>query len=214
MSACAIDDLTCAYSSVYALLESKTSNSIAMHVVFDNEEIGSITYQGATSSYLNNVLERIVCSIESGKVDYKTMLPNSLIMSSDNGHAIHPNYLEKYNKIIKTYMGKGAIIKKSATYAYSSNAESTAIIRNIAAKNGLSLQDYYNKPGDDAGRTLSSLVCPQNSIIGVDIGIAQLAMHSSYESCSAHDVYDLKEIIKATFSSSLYMNEDGEYTIK
>lgn len=214
MSSRAIDDQVCVYCSLEAFLEADLNESIAMHVVFDNEEIGSWTIQGADSTLLPYFLNRIINDLKMERKDYRAMLPNSFILSCDNVHALHPNFPEKYNKIAKAYLGKGAVLKKAASYAYSTNAVSSSLLHRIADKEGARLQDYYNRPGDTPGATLAKFLCPQTSIMGADVGLAQLAMHSGYETCSAYDALHLEKLIKSLFSSSLIMKADGDYIVK
>lgn len=214
MSSRAIDDQLSVYSSLMAFIDSDVKESIAMHAVFDNEEIGSYTTQGADSTLLANVMMRALSSMKMDRVDFRAMLPNSFILSIDNAHGLHPNYVEKYNKIARTYLGKGAVLKKAASYSYCTNAVSSSLLHRMAEKEGAKLQDYYNRPGVIPGSTLARYLLPYTSVIGADVGIAQLAMHSGYETCSAYDALHLKKLIQSVYSSTLIMHDDGNYTVK
>lgn len=142
------------------------------------------------------------------------MMPNSFGLSIDNAHAVHPNYTDKYNKIAKTYMGKGAVIKHAASYAYCTNSTSYSVLATLCNKNKVKYQNYYNRPGVIPGSTLARYLLPYTSVIGCDVGVSQLAMHSGYETCGTHDVLELKKMIESVYSASLIMEKDGDYTIK
>lgn len=214
MSSRAIDDQISVYCSLKAFIDAKITDSIAIHAVFDNEEIGSSTTQGADSTFMANVMMRCLGSMKMNKTDFRAMLPNSFILSIDNAHALHPNYVEKFNKIARAYMGKGAVLKKAASYSYCTNAVSSSLLHTMAEKEGAKLQDYYNRPGVIPGQTLARFLLPYTSVIGADVGIAQLAMHSAYETCSSHDALHLKKLIQSVYSSTLIMHDDGNYTVK
>lgn len=214
MSSRAIDDQISVFCSLMAFVECEATDSIAMHAVFDNEEIGSFTAQGADSTLLANVMMRALTSMKMNKIDFRAMLPNSFILSIDNAHALHPNYAEKYNKIARAYLGKGAVLKKAASYSYCTNAVTSSLLHRMAEKTGAKLQDYYNRPGVIPGSTLARFLLPYTSVIGADVGIAQLAMHSGYETCSAFDALHLKRLIQSVYSSTLIMHDDGNYTVK
>ena len=214
MSSRAIDDQISVFCSLKAFIEAEVTDSIAIHAVFDNEEIGSSTTQGADSTFMANVMMRCLSSMEMNKSDFRAMLPNSFILSIDNAHALHPNYVEKFNKIARAYMGKGAVLKKAASYSYCTNAVTSSLLHTMAEKEGAKLQDFYNRPGVIPGQTLARFLLPYTSVIGADVGIAQLAMHSAYETCSSHDALHLKKLIKSVYSSTLIMHDDGNYTVK
>ena len=110
--------------------------------------------------------------------------------------------------------GGKIIAQKAASYSYCTNAVSSSLLHTMAEKEGAKLQDYYNRPGVIPGRTLAQFLLPYTSVIGADVGIAQLAMHSGYETCSSHDALHLKRLIKSVFSSTLIMHDDGNYTVK
>lgn len=214
MSSRAIDDQISVYCSLMAIIDAEPTDSIAIHAVFDNEEIGSYTMQGADSTFLSHVMLRVLSSMNLEKSDFRSMLPNSYALSIDNAHGMHPNYTEKFNKIAKTFLGKGAVLKKAASYSYCTNAVSASLLHTMAEKEGAKLQDYYNRPGVIPGSTLARFLLPYTSVIGADIGIAQLAMHSGYETCSAYDALHLKKVIQSVYSSTLIMKGDGNYTVK
>ena len=170
--------------------------------------------QGADSTFLSHVMLRVLSSMNLEKSDFRAMLPNSFAVSIDNAHGLHPNYPEKYNKIAKTFLGKGAVLKKAASYSYCTNAVSSSLLHRMADKEGAKLQDFYNRPGVIPGSTLARFLLPYTSVIGADIGIAQFDMHSGYETCSSHDALHLKKLLQSVYSSTLIMHDDGNYTVK
>ena len=214
MSSRAIDDQLAVYASLFALLDSKQKDSIAIHVVFDNEEMGSTTNQGAASTFLPNVVKKIALSLNIDDNKYLNMIPNSFALSIDNAHGIHPNYTEKYNKEAKSYLGKGAVIKVAASYAYCTNGNSYSILSTLCKKNKVKTQKYYNRPGVTPGFTLAKCILPYMSIFGCDVGVPQLAMHSGYETCGTNDAIELKKMVQSVYSASLTLKKDGNYTIK
>lgn len=214
ISSRAIDNQINAYCSAYALCECKPTESIAINIVFDNEEVGSKTVQGAESSLLTNMLEKISKGLGVEKDGYKNLLANSLILSADNTHSVHPNYTDKHNHAIKTYLGQGVAIKVSASTAYGTTAVSGAMVRKIAENNNIKLQVSTPRAGIRSGGTLAQSIAPQSSINACDVGLAQLSMHSAYETCSTYDAVEMKKLIIATFNSSIKMESDGQYIVK
>lgn len=206
LSARAIDDQACVYCSLLGFIEATPKNSIPIHVVFDNEEPGSATKQGAASILLTNVLKRIA-------PNYKQMLPSSFIVSADNGHAFHPNYPEITDSTMKCHMGKGIVLKYSTNLSYSTDGLSSAIALDIAKSINIPIQKFYNKAGAPHGSTLGKFISPETTIACADMGLAQLAMHSGYETCSTKDPIYLKEFMKKVYSSSLKMEKDGNYKL-
>ncbi|MDO5328870.1 MAG: M18 family aminopeptidase [Coriobacteriia bacterium] len=213
MSARAIDDQTSVYCSLLGLLEAKPTYSIPLHVVFDNEEIGSSTKQGANSTILPHVLQRITESLGLSFDQYVQALPSSLIVSADNGHAYHPNYGEATDKQIKTYLGQGILLKYTAGFAYATDGVSSTLTYKLAEKGSVPIQEYYNKSGITPGSTLARFISPKTTIPSADIGLPQLAMHSSYETCSTKDLIYLKDFAKTVYSSSIKMEKDGNYIV-
>ena len=210
LSARAIDDQVSAYSSLLALIESKPTKSIPVHMIFDNEEVGSNTKQGANSLILSNTLEHIAKTLG---LEYNQMLPNSFIASVDNGHAFHPNYPESTDSTHKTYLGKGMLLKAASNFSYSTDGLSSAIVYSILKNTKIQIQEYYNKPSTSPGSTLARFISPKTTIASADLGVPQLSMHSGYETCSAKDALYLKEFIKEVFSSSIKMEKDGNYKL-
>lgn len=214
LSSRSIDDQINAYSSTFAIMEAKPQKSIAVNIIFDNEEVGSQTTQGAQSTFLKNVLTKIYTALGFTETQYISMLANSFIVSADNGHSLHPNFPEMHNKEVRTYLGEGVAVKTSASYSYSTNSLTASIIKEIAKKNKVRTQDYYNKCGTMGGGTLTKYIAPYLSINACDIGLAQLAMHSSYETCSIDDAFEMKNLMTGVFNSSIKMKDNQSYIIE
>ena len=213
ISARGIDDQACVFSSLIALTEAKPIYSIPVHMVFDNEEIGSCTKQGADSSVAINILSKVLACLGVNADQYYQTFPSSFMISADNGHALHPNYPDANDDKVKSYLGNGPVLKYAAGFSYSTDGLSSSVAYKIAHKCGVHLQEYYNKSGIVPGSTLAKFLSPSINIMSIDLGLPQLAMHSSYETCSSKDPVHLKNFIKACFSSSIKMEKDGTYTV-
>lgn len=188
-----IDNLECAHASLQAFLESNNENKINVYAAFNNEEVGSTTKQGAASTFLKEVLFRIIGNNE----EYYQALANSFLVSADNAHAIHPNRPDLADPTNQVYMNKGVVIKHNANQRYTTDALSNAYFKMICEKTNASYQHYTNRSDQRGGGTLGSISSTQVSIPSVDIGLAQLAMHSALETAG---VLDYKEMIKALAS--------------
>lgn len=194
-----IDDLGSVYAILDAFVSSKNSNATPVLAVFDNEEVGSETRQGAASTFLFDTLWRI----SSGENDYLQRIASSFIVSADNAHALHPNYPEMSDKSNAPTLGGGVVIKYNANKKYATDSISDAVFREICARAGVRVQSYFNRADLPGGSTLGSIADTKVSVPTVDIGIPQLAMHSSNECVALSDVYEMTNALKAYFSSSL-----------
>ena len=176
-----LDDLGCVFSSLRAFLESADTDSVPVFAVFDNEEVGSATKQGAASTLLCDTLSRI-----AGK-DYSSALANSLMLSADNGHALHPNHPEYCDPTNRPVLGGGVLLKYNTSKRYITDGESGAYVRLLCKKNGIPFQTFANRSDMPGGSTLGNVSGSQFASQGADIGLAQLAMHSSYETAACAD---------------------------
>lgn len=198
-----IDNLTSVYSSLQAFLNSK-SNNIKVFCSFNNEEIGSLTIEGADSNFLIDILKRISSPLN---IDIASALQKSLIISSDNTHAIHPNHTEFADDTGILYLNKGfAIIKEESS---TTNALSSAIIKTICNKNNIKYQVETAKNDISGGSTLSGISLRHVSVLSIDVGIPQLSMHSSVETCSINDVYELYKMMKYFYNSNIKIKKDN-----
>ena len=210
LSSAALDDLECAWCCTQGFLNGAESTSIPVLCVFDNEEVGSSSMQGACSTLLNDTLERICEGLELNK---KQMLSRSFMVSADNGHAQHPNHPELADPTNAPILGEGIVIKFNATLKYCTDGLSAALFRQVCQRAGVKHQTYFNRADIAGGSTLGNLSQHQVSIPTVDIGLPQLAMHSCYETGAVADALALMKAMTAYYSSAFEMTGDT-YTLK
>lgn len=183
-----LDDLECVYSSLQALLHSESQTYVNMMVVFDNEEVGSSTRQGAASTFLKDTLTRICESFEVSEGNYCRMMADSFLISADNAHAVHPNHPEKADPTNRPYLNGGIVIKYHGSQKYTTDAISGAMMKEICNWAKVPYQTYANRSDIPGGSTLGNISTAQVPVSTVDIGLPQLAMHSAYETAGAKDV--------------------------
>lgn len=208
-----LDDLQCAFASLQGFLSSEPVQSIAVHCVFDNEEVGSGTRQGAAGTFLRDVLYRINEGLGRSEEEYLRALSSSFMISADNAHSVHPNHPEKADPSNRPAMNRGIVIKYSANQKYTTDAVSGAVFRAVCRKAGVPCQVFTNRSDMIGGSTLGNISQSQVSVRTVDIGLAQLAMHSPYETAGARDTAWLAEAARVFFSGSLKSRGDGTYTL-
>ena len=195
-----LDDMECAYLAMKGLFDAESGSSFPLVALFDNEEVGSSSQRGALSDFLSNILSRISISLSIDREKELMTYASSLVLSADNGHAVHPNYPEKSDISNKTVLNGGVVIKYSANQKYTSDASTSSVIRSLMRRNGIKSQDYFNHSDIVGGSTLGNLSIQKVSIPTVDVGLAELAMHSSYESAGRYDVKELYALFKAFLS--------------
>lgn len=222
-----LDDLQCAFSAFEAFTDSESDNltnfghSIPVMFVADNEEVGSATMQGAGSTFLADTLLRVTSALEvcGAKCDcfgayctnsagnsiaaYRRMLASSMLLSADNAHAVHPNHPELADPTHRPRINGGVVIKYNAAQLYTTDSYSSAIFLEMCKKAGVPTQMFCNRSDIRGGSTLGSISNTKVPLHAVDIGVAQLAMHSSYETCGAFDTGHMINAMKEFFSSSL-----------
>ena len=208
-----LDDLECAFTSLSAFLCENTSNSASVYCVFDNEEVGSGTKQGADSTFLYDVLRRINISLGKTEEDYYRLISSSFMVSADNAHALHPNYTDKSDLTNKVYMNDGIVIKYNANQKYTTDAVSASIFKTICDSVDVPYQTFTNRSDILGGSTLGNISNAHVSLNTIDIGLAQLAMHSTYETAGAKDVTYMIDAIKAFYNTSIEQVEDGQYIV-
>ena len=208
-----LDDLECAFTSLSAFLSENTSNSASVYCVFDNEEVGSGTKQGADSTFLYYVLRRINISLGKTEEDYYRLISSSFMVSADNAHALHPNYTDKSDLTNKVYMNDGIVIKYNANQKYTTDAVSASIFKTICDSVDVPYQTFTNRSDILGGSTLGNISNAHVSLNTIDIGLAQLAMHSTYETAGAKDVTYMIDAIKAFYNTSIEQVEDGQYIV-
>ena len=196
-----LDDQECVYTTLEGFLEAKDSDNAVLHCVFDNEEVGSGTKQGADSTFLKDTLVRINEGLGRSKQQYYTAVANSFMISADNAHAVHPNYKEKADPVNRPVMNGGIVIKYNANQKYTTDAVSAATFKLICEKADVPYQTFTNRSDIPGGSTLGNISTAQVSINTVDIGLAQLAMHSPYESAGSRDPEYLAGVSKTFYES-------------
>jgi len=211
LSAPALDDLACAWCCTQGFLNAKESGAIPVLCVFDNEEVGSASNQGADSKLLELLLSRICAACG---LDEATMLANSMLVSADNAHALHPNHPELADPRNAPVMGGGVAVKFNSTLRYTTDGVSAALLRKVCDRAGAANQTYYNRADVPGGSTLGCISVSHVSVPSVDIGIPQLAMHSAYETCAVADVKAMLDTLTAFYGCMLEQTADGVYTLK
>ena len=209
-----LDDLQCAFCALEGFLAADTSASAPVYALFDNEEVGSGTKQGAASTFLSDVLSRVSEAFSSSPEAYRRRVAGSFMLSCDNAHGIHPNHPEHADRNHTATLGGGVVIKYNANQRYTSDGVSAAIFRLMCEEAGVPVQMYANRADMPGGSTLGNIAQTQVSLNTVDIGLAQLAMHSSYETASAADTEAMVKALTAFYGKSLKMEADGVYRLK
>ena len=210
LSSAALDDLECAWCCTQGFLKAAESSAIPMLCIFDNEEVGSSSRQGACSTLLTDTLEQIC---ESRNLNLKRMLAQSFMVSADNGHALHPNHPELADPTNAPILGEGLVIKFNATLKYCTDGLSAGLFRKVCQNAGVKVQTYCNRADIAGGSTLGNLSQQHVSIPTVDIGLPQLAMHSCYETGAVADAIALEDAMTAYYGSSLEIAGDN-YILK
>ncbi len=210
ISSTALDDLACAWCCTQGFLNASESENMPILCVFDNEEVGSSSLQGADSDLLEVVLERICTALDLNK---NQMLAQSFMLSADNAHAIHPNHPEFADPNNAPVMNQGVVLKFNANQRYTTDGVSAAIFRKICAKANVPVQTYCNRADLAGGSTLGNISLTHVSIPSADIGMPQLAMHSCYETAGTKDAIYMEDALTAFYSTTLTC-EDGRYTLK
>lgn len=208
-----LDDLQCAFSSLKALLDSSQDKSINVYCCFDNEEVGSGTKQGAASTFLYDTLQRINAALGKSQEEYYRAIASSFMISADNAHAVHPNHPEKTDEKNCVYMNEGIVIKFSANQKYTTDAVSEALFKGYCEKANVPVQYFHNRSDVAGGSTLGNISSTKVSVNMVDIGLAQLAMHSSYETAGIKDTLYLINVLKEFYSSHVKESASGSLSV-
>lgn len=203
-----IDNLTSVYSSLTALIEANPCAGICVAACLDNEEVGSQTRQGAGSDFLSATLTRIAQARGVQGEDYLRALSTSFLISLDNAHAIHPNRTEKCDPTNKITMGGGVVIKGHANKAYTTDALSSSIIKTVFKRANVKYQTFFNRSDMRSGSTLGAISLGQVSVPSVDLGLAQLAMHSAVETFAKSDYVELMNGLTAFYQSDIRIEDD------
>ena len=200
VSSARLDDLQCAFASMEGLLRAQNHESIAVHCVMDNEEVGSGTKQGAASTFLKDTLLRINMGLGRTYEEYLMTLAGSFMVSADNAHALHPNYTDKTDPTNHPVLNKGIVIKFNANQKYCTDAVSAAIFKELCTKAGVPYQTFVNRSDIAGGSTLGNISNTQVPMNTVDIGLPQMAMHSPYETAGVKDTEYLVRAAEELFA--------------
>lgn len=196
-----LDDLQCVFAATKAWVEADSSEYIDVLAVFDNEEVGSLSVQGASSDFLKSVLEEISEQLELTKSEFREILDESFMVSADNAHAVHPNHPEKADPTNKPRINEGLVIKYHGGQKYTTDAYTGAMVKKLCKDNNIPYQTYHNNSDIAGGSTLGNLVMANVSIPAVDIGAPQLAMHSVCETVGTKDTLSLLRFMKCFYSA-------------
>ncbi len=200
LSSAALDDLECAWACTQGFLEAADSQAISVLCLFDSEEVGSGSVQGAGSTLLADTLHRIC---QAGGWDLRQLLAQSFLVSADNAHALHPNHPEFSDAANAPVMGGGVVIKHNASMSYCTDGVAAGLFRSICQRAEAATQSYYNRADLPGGSTLGHISLAHVSVPTVDIGLAQLAMHSSFETGAISDIEALVKAMTALYSTAL-----------
>ena len=200
ISAPALDDLQCAWGCTQGFLNAAESSAVPVLCVFDSEEVGSSSVQGAASMLLPEVLERIS---EALGQNLGQMLSRSFMLSADNAHAVHPNHPELADPNNAPVMGEGVVLKFNANLRYCTDGVSAAVFRKICDRAGVKVQTYCNRADIPGGSTLGNISLSHVSVPTADIGLPQLAMHSCYETAATADAVALENAMAAYYGTDL-----------
>ena len=175
------------YAGLVALLDNTVEDATQVLAIFDNEETGSQTKQGAGSPFLASMLQRIIAAQNGTQEDFYRAIEQSFMVSADNAHAYHPNYSERYDPLNHPHLGYGPVIKYNASQKYASDAVSATIFAEICKKANVPYQRFANHSEVAGGSTLGNILMSSLPMRGVDMGNAILAMHSCRETGSVDD---------------------------
>lgn len=213
MSCAKLDDLECAFSSLKAFLKGENSQSVSVCAIFDNEEVGSSTKQGANSTFMYDILQRINENLGRTEEQYHTAVASSFMLSADNAHALHPNHPAISDPTNPVYLNEGIVIKHNANQKYTTDAVSSAIFQKMCEEKNVPYQHFVNRSDVAGGSTLGNIANTHVSLNTVDIGMAQLAMHSSYETAGVLDLDYMIAGMEAFYNSAVVAQCDGAYDI-
>ena len=204
-----LDDLAMVHSSINGIIDAEVNSGFNMVVAFDNEEVGSGTKQGAASPMVKNIFKRIVFALGLDEEDYYRALENSFIISADQAHAIHPNFVEKADPTNQPIINKGPVIKIAANQAYTTDSNSSAVYEAICQNIGVDVQKFVNRSDARGGSTIGPISSTQLNISSVDIGNPILAMHSIRELGGVDDHYNCYRSFVEYFQLERYSHEES-----
>lgn len=194
-----LDDLQCVFAGVKAFEEGCPQEYINVCAVFDNEEVGSGTKQGADSTFLEDTLARMSEALGKTGSEYLRLLAGSFLISADNAHAVHPNHPEKADPNNRPYLNGGVVIKYHGSQKYTTDAVSAAKLKVLCERAKVPYQSFVNRSDLVGGSTLGNISTAHVSVSSVDIGLPQLAMHSAVETAGVRDTEYAVELLRAFY---------------
>ena len=204
-----LDDLQCVFGCLRGFLAAEDSASVPVLCVFNNEEVGSGTMQGADSTFLTDVLERVSGGLGQSGEEYRAALANSFLVSADNAHAVHPAHPEYADPGEAPVLNGGVVLKYNANQRYTTDGVSAAVFRQVCREAGVPVQRYSNRADLPGGSTLGNISTAHLSVYSVDIGLPQLAMHAAYEVAGTQDTAYLVRAMTAYFGRSFRVLPEG-----
>ena len=211
ISSAALDDLLCAWCCTNGFIQAEENDAVNVLCVFDCEEVGSSSVQGADSTFLEDVVHRICVGLNLPK---EQLLRQSFMVSADNAHAIHPNHPEHADANNAPVLGQGVVLKFNAAQRYTTDGVSGAIFRKICENADVPVQTYYNRADKPGGSTLGYISLAHISVPTADVGIAQLAMHSCYETAGVKDVDYMLRAMESCYSTTLCSDGKESWQLK
>ena len=211
ISSAALDDLACVWACTQGFLQAKETDAVSVLCAFDDEEVGSNSPQGAASTLLADTLNRICHALN---VNPYRMLAQSFMISADNAHGVHPNHPEYADTVHGPVLGGGVVLKFNANQRYTTDGVSAAVFRKICAGVQVPVQDYCNRPDIPGGSTLGHISLTHVSVPTADVGLPQLAMHSSYETAAVKDLEYFEKTMTAYYGTTLEATADGGCIIR
>ncbi len=204
-----LDDLTSVCATLNGLFACAESDGICVAAFLNSEEIGNRTTTGADGDFLGVTLHRIAYALRFDDNEYFKAVCSSFFLSVDNAHAVHPNHPEKADTTNKAVLGGGVVIKAHANGAYITNAMSSAVVKTILDKAGVKHQNFFNRSDVRSGSTLGAAALSKLGMAGVDLGLAQLAMHSACECMAKSDYAEMVTALTAFYSTNILAEENG-----
>ncbi len=209
-----LDDLACAYTTLQGFVTAgQPENTANVWCMFDNEEVGSGSRQGALGNFMAEALERIEEQLKMSKEESAMARSRSLLVSADNAHAVHPNHPEKTDGEFQVELNKGIVIKYSANQKYTTTGMTAAIFEELCKRHQVPVQKFANRADMPGGSTLGNLLSQQVSVPMVDIGLPQLAMHSAVETAGCQDVDYMITAMKVFYESEICQEKDGTWRV-
>ena len=207
-----IDNMECAFATLMGFLDARCRD-ISVICLFDNEEVGSTTRQGAASTFLRDTLIRIANALGMNWAGYLRAVARGFMISTDNAHAVHPGYPEKADPVCRPVPNGGIVLKHHAGQKYTTDAVSAAVFKRICRQNDIPWQEFANRSDMRGGSTLGNISSTQVPFCTVDIGLAQLAMHSCFETAGAYDAPRMAAFTKAFFEEESLGIPEGELAL-